>query len=158
MSSENFSLLFQVLTYHDKQGTVYRTVLLPKLIHSSPAQLNPGLPLKTFSSSLFKPLAAISSRSKQMSSTSGSHSKKFTQSWTQYRFCSFTAEILQVPWTYWKRIYFIATPKCSFLCVCFPTECVHCFQQCVLYYLEEQKCSNGKKQFLSYCQCNKMMP
>lgn len=41
----------------------------------------------------------------QMSSGSRSYDEKFMESWTHYKFYSFTAEILQVLLTYWRQKY-----------------------------------------------------
>ena len=41
----------------------------------------------------------------QMSSGFRSHDEKFMESWTHYKFYSFTAEILQVLLTYWRKKY-----------------------------------------------------
>lgn len=84
-----------------------------------------------------------------MSSGFRSHDEKFMESWTHYKFYSFTTEILLVLLTYWRKenmFYFIGIPKHFFEYIHFPIECVCCFQQCVSYYLEEQGSSDRRKQ------------
>lgn len=55
----------------------------------------------------------------QMSSGSRSHDEKFMESWTHYKFYSFTAEILQVLLTYWRK-------KICFILLWFPNALLVC--------------------------------
>lgn len=50
-------------------------------------------------------MGSLSLSLNQMSSGSRSHDEKFMESWTHYKFYSFTAEILQVLLTYWRKKY-----------------------------------------------------
>ena len=58
-----------------------------------------------------------------MSSGFRSHDEKFMESWTHYKFYSFTTEILLVLLTYWRKenmFYFIGIPKHFFEYIHFP--------------------------------------
>lgn len=71
--------------------------------------------------------------------------------WSPGHITSFTALQLKSFRSFWptegeNMFYFIVIPKRSSSVYIFPTECVCCFQQCVLYYLEEQGSSDRRKQ------------